>query len=567
MIPTNPCSRTLLAVLMLLVMSVRPSGAQTIEWRRSESAAWIAIAPERTTPRHSLEAVDAEGTSTPLPGRWMVLAPADTLHFAVRGEGTLRVQTRALFDSSAKSRRYRLGVLTAPGNWRHLTRHSAFETDVQWAGSTTVQRAAEVDGWETPLVSGAEAIAVTLREQSSAPVLVRVLVRGEIERPWTAPSQSASAAPKSLRWKRNLEVSAARAGYDGNAYYTPSDIADTTEVRDAWYWPLAIAASVELEDELPFDVALSYDFSTQQYDDAVLDEVRHRITLRETWSRLGLGPFGSGRLRLQQHLRTKNDTFFGRGDNEEFETGSGLVPGARVGLGDRFDWREFGVAAELTTRPSRAWRVELETFWLRRDHAEDFADEPEIYSLDQDRVGTNVTVRREFGPRWEFSARAGGQWWNYEEKFARDASGVELPTVATRLRRWPLELALEHRPGRTLRFDLALGTLVTTDLRDGYWDRSTLIASGAAQWDPRGPWSVGLRARHSTTAYDRARLDFASVGPLREKDSWRLRVNAEFRASERWDAFGSLAYTNLDNNSRTFAYERSVFETGVRAKF
>ncbi len=573
-----------LAGLVVLILSCAalahpPVARAAMVWNPVGTAKWVPLVPADGSDRVTLRSVAEDGSTDELHGRWSRLAPGDTVAFAIRGEGILRVETRPGFASDAAARRYRLGVRTAPDVWRLLVRREAYDTLAVVAGGTAAGvgkafRLGGVDRWETALLAGSERVLVTLREERSAPVWVRVLARGDVERleqerrrPATEAGHPRSAGGRDRSpWTWELGATGG-AGYDGNAYLTPRDVADTAAVRDAWFLPLEVDAELVLERGLPFELELDYGFDGQFYDDTILGERRHRLLVRQTFDDLDLGPGGGGRLRLDQQFRSRDRTFFGRGDIEEFITGSDAVPGADVPLGDRFDWREWSLEAELQLEPTADWEIELTGFWLHRDYTEDYEQEPDIYSLDQDRTGVELAVRRELGADWDVGVSGEVAWWDYAEKFARDAQGDELPDVTTRLRRVPLELELRYRPRHGLRGSLAAGTLITRDLREGYWDRQTLILVAEAEYRARGPWSVEARVRRSVTDYDRSTLGNDPGAPLREKDSWRASVGGEYRVSGRLEVFGEWEWEDLENNSRTFAYRRAVVVTGVRGTF
>lgn len=580
MISVNPAPAIARMVLLtvwtlLCVMIARPPVVEAaMVWRPVGTDKWVPLVPDDGSDRVTLRAVADDGSTSELHGRWSRLAPGDTVGFAIRGEGALRVETRPQFATDAAARRYRLGVHTAPDVWRLLVRREEFATAATAAGVGTAFRLGSVDRWETALLTDSERVLVTLREERSAPVWVRVLARGDVERLEEQRAASATVArrPESDRagdrspWTWELGVTSG-AGHDGNAYLTPRDVADTTAVRDAWFLELALDAELVLERGLPFELELDYAFYGRFYDDTILDETRHRLLVRQTFDHLDLGPGGDGRLRLDQKFRSRDRTFFGRGDFEEFITGSDAVPGADVPLGDRFDWREWSLSAVLRLKPTADWEIELTAFWLHRDYTEDYDREPDIYALDQNRTGAELAVRRDLAADWDLGLAGEVQWWDYAEKFARNAQGDELADVTTRLRRVPLEMELRYRPRHGLRGNLAAGTLITRDLQEGYWDRQTLILLAKAEYRARGPWSLDMRVRRSVTDYDVSTVGNVPGGPLREKDSWRASLGGEYRVHDHVEIFAEWDWKDRENNSRTFAYRRAVVVTGVRGTF
>lgn len=543
--------------VLLVLATVGRADTPTIEWETVDSDLWIPIPPEAPADRARFDDDPPLDTRT-----WTWLAPGDTLRFVVRGEGTLRVETRPNFRTDAPRRRYRLGVFTAPDTERKLIRRSAFEAFATVDGDTV--RVGEVDRWETPMLSGSEEILVTLREERSAPLLARVLVRGDVQRPADGPHEEPTAAPvvadtssDDRPWE--LEIAAAAIGYDGNAYLTP---ADSSDVRDAWYWPVEVDADLDVYDGERLEIEAQYRLDLRQYDDPILDETRHLVRLRQTLDDLDV--MGETRVRFEQRLRTRDRTFFGRGEFEEFETASDAIVGQRRSLADRFDWVEGRLRAEVRVEPTRDWTLDLQGTVLRRDYVEDFDDEPDIWSLDQWRSGLEFAAERELRDDWAVEFETGFEAWNYDEKFSRDPTGALVRDLPTRLHRWPLSLAVGHDPSDGLAVEATLAALWTDDRRQDYWSRVTWSATFEAAWDA-DRWSIESRVRASVTDYENATVDLDDpTTPIRTKDSLRFGVEGTYRWTEAIDTVLRYDHESLDNDNRRFAYDRDTVEAVLR---
>ncbi|MBD3220783.1 hypothetical protein GF314_06035 [bacterium] len=114
---------------------------------------------------------------------------------------------------------------------------------------------------------------------------------------------------------------------------------------------------------------------------------------------------------------------------------------------------------------------------------------------------------------------------------------------------------------------MALGVLVTRDLHEGYWDRQTRIVLAEVGWRSRADWELELRVRRSISDYDRSTVGNDPGAPLREKDSWRVRLQGEAPLSDAVLVFGAWNLEDLENNCRTFAYSRGTVVIGVQAGF
>jgi hypothetical protein len=538
--------------LLLLALVLLGPTAHASSWETVDSDLWIPIGPEGDPDRVRLEA-DGE----PLDGRiWTWMAPGDTLRFAVRGDGRLRVETRPAFRTDAPVRRYRLGVVTDPTTTRRLVRRSRFEAVATLSGDRAdTLRLAERDRWETDLVPGSREIRVFLREERSAPVLTRVLARGDVRVPADDPP---IAATGDRSWSAELELAAL--GYDDNAYLTPRDETGRTEEVQ---WPLRLEFDWSPIETHDFEFEFDYDLDSRRYSDEILDETQHRASLRQTWDDRGLLLLGDTRLRLEQRYRHRDKTFFGRGDDEEFDTASDVLLDTRIGLGDRFDWNEGRLLADLRSHPGAGWTLEAEVFALRRDYTEDYEGEPDIYALDQWRYGGAVAVERELGHDWSLVADAGFQAWDYDEKFARDDAGELLPGTTTLYHRFPTGLALERDPYRGLHLELAGGALITRDRHASYWNRTTWIGEVDTEW-VADHWALGGRVRRSVTGYDNATIGNDVGAALREKDSWRAEFEFEWEWSASVASILRYEYEDLGNDLPTFAYRRNLWQLVFR---
>ena len=546
--------RSLLLALGTLVL-IAPT-ATADNWEPVDSELWVPLPDTGQSP--TLQLATPEGR--PVRGTWRALGSGDTLRFAIRGTGTLRVETRALLQRSPSEVEYRIGVRTAPDSVRLLLRRSSDPQSLRLVdpdGAERPVRAAETDRWETPLVGGSERVEVFLREARDEPVLVRVLVEGELERPSTRRARSTE-----VEWA--LEAGVLGAGIDTNAYLAPSDSA---AAETAFFWPAVIDAGLRIDPGGRFDLGFDYAFDGTFHRDSILDTYRHQADAWQRWRHLSLGGAGDFELQLEQVFRTRNRTYFGRGYNEELETASGTPPIENDPLADRFDWREGQLLAGIEFGPRTGWSADVEAGYVRRNYVEDYEDDPATYSLDQDRwVGRWRVQWRNETDLW---VRAGVAVEDrfYDEKFARQSDGTENPQVQSHLTYWPVEVEFGRRPRAGLRWDLGLERERIVDRYQGYWDRTDWTVAGDADWVTGEGHRVGVRLRRSITHYDRSRVGNTPTGPIREKDLWFVGLDALYRLDRHWRIEAWTEFKDRNNNSPAFDYSRWVSMAGFVCTF
>lgn len=539
-------------VLALGFCALSAAAVGATDFEAVDSDLWVPLSDLGDAATVELTTPDGE----PVHGTWRALGPSDTLRYAIRGDGTLRVETRALVGGGSGEVEVRLGVRTAPGTVRALLRRSSGAQRLQLddgSGEVVTVLVADVDRWETPLVAGSERVDVFLREERSQPVLVRVLARGSLERP----AYSAS-GPTEVDWE--VEAGVLGAGLDTNAYLAPSD---SNSAETAFFWPALIDAGVRIDPAGRLDLGFDYSFDGTFHSDTILNEYRHRAEAWQRWRHLSVGAARDFELQLQQVFRTKNRTYFGRGYSEEIETAAGNPPAHDSPLADRFDWREGQLVAAVEFGPRTGWSSDVEAGYVRRDYVEDYENDPTTYSLDQDRwVG-----------RWRVRWRNEEDLWVrvglavedrfYDEKFAREADGTENPQQQTHITYWPFEVEFGRRPPEGLRWHLTLGRERIVDRYAGYWDRTDWAFTGDLDWVTESGHRVGARLRRSVTDYDRSRVGNTQAGPVREKDLWILGVKGLYRLDRHWRIEAWTEFKDRNNNSPTFDYTTWVSMAGL----
>ena len=397
--------------LIVLVAFLATPAQATQDWIRVDSTLWVPI--PASGPSISVKLV--EDTGEFVRGTWRMIAPGDTLHFAVRGTGMLRLETRAVLGPGDASAEFRMGVRTAPSTVRALVRRSDGVQDlvaVSEATADVAMRTATVDRWETELVAGSEGIDVFLRENRAHPVLARVLARGELERPAPEPSRRSR-----VTW--DLQAGVLGAGFDTNAYLAPSD---SNSAETKLFWPAEFFVGTRIDAARNFDLRFDYSFNGLFYGDTILNEYRHRLGARQSWSRVSFGLLGEAVIELEQRIRTKNRTYFGRGYNEEIETAAGSPPAQDGFLADRYDWREGWVGADVMVGGRNGIGYGATVGYVRRNYVEDYENDPDTYSLDQGGVAGALRVEwRNEADAWA-RFTAGVRDRRYDEKFARDVN-------------------------------------------------------------------------------------------------------------------------------------------------
>ena len=545
-----------MTVLIVLVAALAMPAQATQDWARVESTLWVPI--PASGPGVTVKLV--EDTGEFVRGTWRMIAPGDTLHFAVRGTGMLRLETRAVLGADESSSEFRIGVRTAPSTVRALLRRSDGAQDLVAVRESTGEvaiRAATLDRWETELVAGSQGIDVFLRENREHPVLARVLARGELERPAPAPSRKSR-----VRW--DFQAGLLGAGFDSNAYLAPSD---SNSAETALFWPAEFFAGTRIGAARNLELRFDYSFDGLFYGDTILNEYRHRVEARQSWSRVSFGPLGEAVIEFEQRLRTKNRTYFGRGYNEEIETAAGNPPAEDGFLADRYDWREGWVGVDVMVGDREGIGYGATVGFVRRDYVEDYESDPDTYSLDQGGVAGALRVewRNEANTWARFSA--GVRDRRYDEKFARDINGATVRSVESHLVYWPVEIDFGQRPHLGLRWRGGIERERIVDLYQGYWDRTAWRVSAVGTWAFRGGHRLDARVRRSVTNYDRSRVGNIPTGPIREKDTWLIGAEGNYALGRHWRVRASLDLKDRNNNSPEFEYSSWIGMAGLTWSF
>jgi hypothetical protein len=365
-----------------------------------------------------------------------------------------------------------------------------------------------------------------------------------------------------MKW--DLETGFVGAGVNTNAYLAPSD---SNSAEAALFWPAAVDAGIRFDPQGRLDLGFDYSFDGTFHRDEILNVYRHRLEAWQRWRRLSLGALHDLDLQLEQTFRTKNRTYFGRGYSEEIETASGNPPAQESPLADRFDWREGSLVADLDFGPYTGLSSDLRAGFVRRDYVDDYEQDPNTYSLDQNRwVG-----------RWRVRWRSENDFWvrlalgledrRYDEKYAREADGTENPGVQTHLMYWPIDLEFGRRPRSGLRWDARLGAERIVDRYEGYWDRTYWRADANLAWVFPSGHSVGAQVRRSITNYDRSRVGNTTAGPIREKDMWVVGIEATALLTPHWQLVAWSEVKDRNNNSPMFDYTTWVSMAGLTYTF
>lgn len=531
----------------------------------SEAAPWKPVLPTDGAARARLQPASGAQPETRHSYAW--LDPGDEVTYDVRGQGQLRIRTRPVYADATDDPVFRHSVCYDDTTCRRFKRRSAVDGEYRLQrvegplpvlGAPLLLGEEDVLEIETPAVDGP----FTLKNRSGTKsILVRVLVRDGLE---PAPSGIAAAVPEPvanpvrtrLRWR----IEPLQLGYDSNAYLAP---ADSNDAIGKLYWPLRARVDWRRSDN-GFTWSADYAFFARIYDERILNEYRNRLSAEQAWRpdrNSRLRPF---RFALEESFATKNETFFGRGDDAEFET---LVDGAALSLEDRFDSWTFAAGPAVTWYAHDAVDLTGTFLWKRRDYREDYAEYPDIYALDQDRLEMELEVDWEASRRLDVTVLAGLTDKRYDEKYSRDAGGDEIRAETARyVKTWAqLEVDWGDRSGPRLGAELKYYR--NRDRYAGYWDSDGFAVEGLAGWETAAGHRILARVRRSHTGYDRSHVRNDPSEPLRSKTVWNVRLYGRYRFGDRIEGIARLHYKDYDYNSRLFAYTRLLTRAGVRFTF
>ncbi len=553
----------LIVTLILLVATVGSAPAAT------SSQKWRPIRPEAPAQRLQLKNFDPASKPADEGRTWTRVSVGDTLVFRYRGSGQFRLDARPVLEDEAEEATLRYGLRFGHEPPRRFRRHSTFGGNYRIAPlspSSTISDAVllgDLDRNTIELSPDQQTIYFFLRKKGAKEALVRGLVRGEVERLNIAYRDG----KKSSGGEWSFDAALGGAGYTSNVYLAPKN---GVAASGAGFWPAEVDLRYRNRESLPFRFTADYSFDGRFYNDPILDERRHSVQLEQEWDFGRALGMRNVQFTLSERMKTKDDTFFGRGATDEFET-SGL--NGRVPFGNRFDYTEWTGEGALAFRTAENFEVTTTFRARRRDYDNDYSDDPTIYSLDQNRFEIGTRLAWELSKSTTLSLDASMEAQNYDEKFSRDLQGVNVVTEPTRLRRWPIEVGLRYRPRLGFQARASLGLLVTQDLYQGYWDRTSSIYRAELGWKFTRRNRINAWVRGSSTSYDSARVGYLltnSLGvtnPIRDKSSLRLGIEGEYGLYRNADLVLSYSYENLDNNSPLFAYQRSEVLGGIVVKY
>jgi hypothetical protein len=515
-------------------------------------AAWRSAKASPARSGYELEALNAN-RDTETSRRYYRLDPGDTLVVPVSGSGPVRIKTRAVVANGTNPSHFRYAIALGERETRRFKRRNGdaqpFRVQSKdGSGHQEYLQLGSLNSLEIDAPAGTNEIRLWMNPREDQSAFVRMLLGGEVAQPERQVVESP--AVRGL-----LQVGAG--GYDSNAYLSP---VSADSVSGLTYWPLGARLQYRSSKSRPWRLAAAYNFDGRFYTHSILNESVHavRFTARRRIS------VDRSLVELEARLRSRNTTFVGRGDEEEFETTDDN--GETVSLADRFDYRDVRVRARTRLRMAKSVSGKVHASLQRKDYRKDFEGSPDIYSLDQIRLETGVRIEWALDRRWSIEVGADLKKKNYDEKFSRDLDGAEVRTVPASYENRIVLGAVQFRQG-----GVAAGAQVrlgkTIDRYAGYWDASTWKVSGDVgyRWKRGHGVEIGLSRSHSD--YDAARLGYDPSGDLRVKGSTRLRLSGTYRMYASVDLFGEYRFEHVDNNSETFAYERSVLETGLAMRF
>lgn len=212
-------------------------------------------------------------------------------------------------------------------------------------------------------------------------------------------------------------------GYDSNSFRSPDtpyiDLSEDIPAlvvpvsQSSGYVPIRIKADYSNPVSGPTTLVASYRFSGDFHTDTVLqtaNETNHRVTIGGK-RKIGSSGSRSRRIALAAVFGLHTETNFDRDDGlDRFDDGESIA--------DRFNYRNFGVEADLKNRIGRA-RIGLNGGWEMRDY--DDVPTASSYDMTVYWVGGDVefpvsdSSRLKFG--YQFYAR------DYDERRSKDITG------------------------------------------------------------------------------------------------------------------------------------------------
>jgi hypothetical protein len=544
------------------------------------AAAWRTARPDRATPSAKLQpatSVARNSSIAPADSRepspsYYYLASGDTLVFPMLGEGRLRVRMRPVYASESDAGSFRYAVAFGRKAKRNLKRNSPLAGlfRVCAARSWTPDPGRELllgeeNRNDLQVPAGTDTVRIWMRGKDKGAAFARVYYSGNLRQPRRPKHGS-----ELWSWRPRREpvaVSLLFAGYDSNANFSPVD--ESLEIA-AGYWPAEISSGLRVAPTRNLSLRARYAYETERYGNSIYNSHAHALTLDQTWRwriRRG-GPHAI--LSLSERYRLRDKTFFGRGDEDEFETLAtelGSDTASTLSEADRFDYREWRYGGSLDLQFGKRWILNTALSYTDKDYNEDFETYPEIYSIDYRarRSGGGLVWRPRAEWKLEWTTRQTNK--DYREKFSRNAAGESVESVPTSLRNRRHSLALARKPRAGLIVEAGLFQLGSRDLNLGYWNYDQRVWWLDLGWRWQGRHRVQVGYRSSAVDYENAHLDYDTMEPLREKASTQFGIDGSYRLSPQLELKAFWHWKDVENNSPTFAYRRTTIGGGLDLKY
>jgi hypothetical protein len=545
--------------------------AGTSLWVEQATAAWKPARPEGDLPRVRLVPETETKQSEQRPrSTYVMVPPGESAVFVVSGQGRMRIRTQPAYTPADKSGVFRLRVCFDDTTCRRFKRRSqpaevvtviplrSSQPTVAAKTITLRPQVGKEDVLEIEVPAGTRRITIENPGRDPKPLFLRVLLQGDLVQKPIAATRDQSGQDHHL----SVQLDAAQLGYDSNAYLAPADDNDNT---GKLFWPAG--AEVEYRDRSwrAMELGARYAFKGRLFQESLLNEYRHRLEARQEWAPASKSRAGGWTLELEEGLTYKQSTFFGRGDEAELETITSQ--GDTLSLADRFN------SLTLNLTPSAAWRIseDIEATasftWRLRNYVEDYAAYADIYSLDQDSKEFELGLEWEAMPNLNISGTLNRADKQYDQKYSRDADGMEIEAVAANYVKTSGTVGIKWGARVGLRLGGELKVYQNSDQYEGYWDYSGTALEATGGWRWQKGHRVDLKVRRSETDHDRSRVENDPSFPLRSKTVLNVRASAQYRLSPRFEWVGRLHYKDYDYNSRLFAYTRTLVQAGVRFEF
>jgi len=260
----------------------------------------------------------------------------------------------------------------------------------------------------------------------------------------------------------------------------------------------------------------------------------------------------------------RNTTYYSRTTGQEIIV---VGPDGPTLLGDRYNSRRYYLYAGLVYHQPRGTRWSAVFRLQRRDYINDYEDLPTVDSLDYSNLQVTLKVRQKISGSLKAELRYQNRSTDYDAWRARDFDGNKVAGEYQAFRYNVLAARAEADIGNVGRGIIEVYSQKRDDPFQGYYDYSQWGIAPRLDLDPEGPLSLSLRYRYFHRTYDRARVRFNPVRPLREDFENRFESYLEFATGDNSHVFWNLIHDNVREVEPLYTYTRLRTSAGFAMSF